>query len=425
MSADKPEPPRRDPRAERARLTARDRVEPTSTELSAVPADAAPLRRDPRADRLARTARAPAAVVADPSPVAPPAEAEAPRLRRDPRAERRLPRSPEAVPAVPAKPAGPQVLKLEPTGGHVVVIAGLEAGTLSRGDREALGAGRALADGLDAAMVLVAVTGGNGAARFDAGAAGADRLMLLADPALSGPVANRAGAVVAAIEALAARHVILAADSAELARRVAARMGERPAFNAIRLAPDMVTVLVDAGRSEASRPTPRIIVLAPERFDAVASTPLREARPLPVPVTVAETEIVDRGLLPVDPAAIPLQEAELIVAAGNGITDWQSFHALARALGAAEAGSRVACDNGDLPRDRQVGASGLVVSPRCYVALGISGASQHLDGIVGVEHVVAVNRDPHAEMLKRAELAVVADAQAVMPALLARIGRAG
>ena len=85
--------------------------------------------------------------------------------------------------------------------------------------------------------------------------------------------------------------------------------------------------------------------------------------------------------------------------------------------GAAEGGSRVVCDAGLLPRGRQVGASGSLVEPRCYLAFGIAGAPQHLQGIARCERVLAVNTDLHADMVKRADLAIIADAQEVMPAL--------
>jgi electron transfer flavoprotein alpha subunit len=100
------------------------------------------------------------------------------------------------------------------------------------------------------------------------------------------------------------------------------------------------------------------------------------------------------------------------------VTDWDSFAELAAALGATQAGSRIVCDAGYLPRDRQVGASGTVVTARCYLAFGIAGAPQHLQGITEVKHVIAVNTDLHAAMIKRADLAIVADAQQVMPALI-------
>ena len=107
------------------------------------------------------------------------------------------------------------------------------------------------------------------------------------------------------------------------------------------------------------------------------------------------------------------------------MSDWAAFHRLAAWLGAAEAGSRVVCDEGHLPRDRQVGASGTVVEPLAYLAFGISGAPQHLQGIVRCERVVAVNADPHAPMIQRADLAIVGDVQQVMPALAELIEREG
>jgi electron transfer flavoprotein alpha subunit len=130
-------------------------------------------------------------------------------------------------------------------------------------------------------------------------------------------------------------------------------------------------------------------------------------------------------LLPIDPDAVPLSEALLVCGAGNGVTDWSAFRDVAGALGAARAGSRVICDAGLLPRDRQVGASGTSVTAHCYLAFGISGAPQHLQGIARCENVIAVNTDPHAPIMKRADLAIVADAKAVMLALAHLLGSSG
>lgn len=127
--------------------------------------------------------------------------------------------------------------------------------------------------------------------------------------------------------------------------------------------------------------------------------------------------IEDLGLLPGDPRALPLAEADLVLSAGDGVTDFDAFHDLAAVLGAAEGGSRVVCDAGHLPRERQVGASGSILSAGCYVAVGISGSVQHLHGVADCRAVVAVNTDLHAEMVRRSDLAIIADAQAVMPAL--------
>ncbi|HYM28644.1 MAG TPA: electron transfer flavoprotein subunit alpha/FixB family protein [Steroidobacteraceae bacterium] len=177
--------------------------------------------------------------------------------------------------------------------------------------------------------------------------------------------------------------------------------------------------LADAGRKEYVSAPPRVLLVEAGCAEPVARR-RHEARELPafeLPAPAAERGIVDLGAMKVDRSAVPLTEAELIVSAGAGVSDWDAFHRLAARLGAAEAGSRVVCDLGHLPRERQVGASGAVVEPLAYLAFGISGAPQHLQGIARCERVVAVNADPHAPMIQRADLAIVADVQRVMPAL--------
>ncbi len=114
---------------------------------------------------------------------------------------------------------------------------------------------------------------------------------------------------------------------------------------------------------------------------------------------------------------LPLSEAALIFSAGDGVKDWAAFHQAARAANAATAGSRVVCDAGLLEKKRQVGTSGQSVTADVYVAFGISGAVQHLQGIAGCANVIAVNIDPESPIMKRADLGIVADANAVLKAM--------
>ena len=131
--------------------------------------------------------------------------------------------------------------------------------------------------------------------------------------------------------------------------------------------------------------------------------------------------IEDLGAVEVDPAAIPMAEAEFIVSGGNGVKDWGLFHRATAALGATEGASRVAVDDGFMGRDRQVGASGTWVTARVYVAVGISGAIQHLQGIGACDKVVAINLDPGCDMIKRADLSVIGDGAAVLEALIVAV----
>jgi electron transfer flavoprotein alpha subunit len=118
--------------------------------------------------------------------------------------------------------------------------------------------------------------------------------------------------------------------------------------------------------------------------------------------------------------AVDLTQAERIVAVGRGIKEQAHIamaQQLADALGAEIAASRPICDAGWLPMDRQVGSSGQTVSPKLYVALGISGAIQHLVGMKGSQVVVAINKDPDAPIFEIADFGIVGDLFDIVPAL--------
>jgi electron transfer flavoprotein alpha subunit len=122
--------------------------------------------------------------------------------------------------------------------------------------------------------------------------------------------------------------------------------------------------------------------------------------------------------------AVDLTGAERIVSVGRGIKEAENIpivQELAAALGAEIAASRPICDNGWLPMERQVGSSGQTVSPKLYVAVGISGAIQHLVGMKGSRTIVAINRDPNAPIFEIADYGVVGDLFQVVPALTAEI----
>ncbi|HEX7390555.1 MAG TPA: electron transfer flavoprotein subunit alpha/FixB family protein [Acidiphilium sp.] len=302
----------------------------------------------------------------------------------------------------------------------VFAIADAPGGALTRHDRQVLGAARLLDGGGKAAVVLLtpcAVAAG------DAGIAGADRILPVAQGDAWDPE-GMAEAIAASVEKYQPRHVLFceSADGGDLARRVAARLGEI-VFESVESLSSRTAIRPSGARRRESRGEPqRLMTVAPDMIAPWRGAP-HEVTPLdPAVPSAAPRGILCAERLAVDAAEIPLGEAGLVIAAGNGVTDFSGFLGLACALGATPGASRVVCDAGSLPRGMQVGASGTVLNADCYVAFGISGAPQHLQGIGQVGHVVAVNTDLHAAMIARAELAIVADAQAVMPALLARLG---
>ncbi len=119
--------------------------------------------------------------------------------------------------------------------------------------------------------------------------------------------------------------------------------------------------------------------------------------------------------------AVDLGAAQIIVSVGRGIREAENIplvQKLADALGAELAASRPICDNGWLPMERQVGSSGQTVAPKLYLAVGISGAIQHLVGMKGSKTIVAINKDPEAPIFEVAEYGIVGDLFEVVPALL-------
>lgn len=147
-------------------------------------------------------------------------------------------------------------------------------------------------------------------------------------------------------------------------------------------------------------------------------------------VELTEVPVADRQILGTEEVAgehVDLSQAEIIVAVGRGIGDGDKIaavEALAAALGAELAASRPVIDNGWLPRDRQIGSSGQTVSPKLYVALGISGAIQHLVGMKGSKTVVAINKDASAPIFSVADYGWVGDLHELVPALTSALEEA-
>ena len=381
---------RKNPRTERAAHRVEGGVRPRF-DLAAVPAGNVRPRRDPRAEE--RLALVPGTV-----------------RRRLDRTQRIAATTVSQAPA-PAAEAAPAVRIIAEPAYLVAVVPDAPSGRLTPHDRQLLGAARLLADAGGGAVLALAEAD-------DLASAGADRVLAL--PVAGYDPEAKALALHAVLAGLDIRHALFpeSPDGGDLARRLAALTGEELFAGAESLSSRAVTRAAQGRRVEQRRAPPRLISLAADAVAAHGGT-LHEARPVEFGFPDVEPgAIFAAEFIPADPARVSLAEAEFVVSAGNGVSDFNAFRALVTALNATPGASRVVCDAGLMPRASQVGASGTVLEANCYFALGIAGAPQHLQGVARCEHVVAVNTDLHAAMIERAGLAVVADAQEVMPALL-------
>ena len=305
---------------------------------------------------------------------------------------------------------------------YICVVPDMVGGRLSSHDRDLLGLAHQLA-GNDGA-VLAVLFGEHKETTF--ATAGVDRVLLLEGEEFNGYAPEQRVQGLRAVDnQFSPRHWLLPdsrSGGGELGRRFAAALGERPATRVWQVKDEACIGRAGAGLQDLARPLARLILGAVECAEPVSET-RHEALPVELSTSVARSlsRIEDLGAVAVDPGAIPMAEAEFIFSGGNGVKDWDLFHQTAAALGATEGASRVAVDDGFMARDRQVGASGTWVTARVYVAVGISGAIQHLQGIGACDKVVAINLDPGCDMIKRADLSVIGESSEIFHALIAAV----
>ncbi|SNY98423.1 electron transfer flavoprotein subunit alpha [Halomonas sp. hl-4] len=315
----------------------------------------------------------------------------------------------------------------------VAVVPDMTGGRLSGHDKDLLGLARRVADAdADQPGAVVAILFGEHK-EDGLGEAGIDRVVHLEDERYAGFAPEARLAVLSAVEREMAPRFWLLPDSplggADLGRRLSLRLGERAATGVWQIEADQdaplgwqCTARGGAGSLDIQRPLPRVALALAECAEPVDETRhAAEHLTLSASIPTNLSRIEDLGQVAVDPAGVALDEAEFILSGGNGVKDWEAFHHAAKVLGATEGASRVAVDDGYMARDRQVGATGTWVTARVYVAVGISGAIQHLQGIQRCDKVVAINLDPGCDIIKRADLAVIGDSTQILAALVAMV----
>lgn len=305
---------------------------------------------------------------------------------------------------------------------------------------ELLGVARRLADELGGEAVAVILAGGGEDLAAEAAARGADRVLLVAGPELE-PYRSAAHAASLARLAGERRPAVLLLGATGVGRELAGLVATQVGTG---LTADVTGLEVEReqGLLEATRPTfggkqlativcerhrPQMATVRPGVFPAAPPVSGRQAPVERLPAAPVEARLAATlvAAAAVDERA-DLERARVVVAGGRGLGEARQvalLRELAEVLGGVVAGSRAAVEAGWLPREVQVGQTGKVVRPRLYVAVGISGAVQHLVGMQDAEVVVAINRDPEAPIFRAADYGVVGDLRQVVPALTEELRR--
>jgi len=320
----------------------------------------------------------------------------------------------------------------------VLVFAEVTEGKISSIAAELLGCGRGLAAEMGGDLSAVLVGSNVASLAPSAIAAGADRVFVVDDPLLVDYATDSYVSVLEKVVKQASPGVVLLGQTSigrDLAPRLAFRLGTAATMDCVALAIDpatkrlMPTKPVYGGNARA--------IFTYETDPQVATVRAKVMSPM-APDASRKGEVVNvaAGL---DPAAIrtkvvqkvkeelkgiKLEEAAVVISGGRGMGGPEGFKdldELAKVLHGAVGASRPACDSAWIPDTQQVGLTGKVVTPDLYIAVAISGSSQHMAGCSGAKVIVAVNKDPEANIFKEARYGIVGDWKKVLPAFTAKV----
>ncbi|HEY6101894.1 MAG TPA: electron transfer flavoprotein subunit alpha/FixB family protein [bacterium] len=316
---------------------------------------------------------------------------------------------------------------------HVLVVANALDGTLARSALELLGGARAITgpDQLDA-VLLAPQRLADAAATL--GRHGVSRVFHVAHAALgTGQTDAALIATEAVMERAGPQVVLVAADTVgrELAPRLAFRRRAALITEAMALHQDGETLVarrqVYGGRAMATLAAtkrPVVVSVKPRSFDVPeASVASGSVEDVPVTIDPGSLRAVVKNVA-AETAEVGLEEAQVVIGGGRGIGGAEGFQllqALAEQLQGAVGSSRPPADEGWVPISWQIGQTGKTIRPNLYVAVGISGAAQHIAGVSGARTIVAINRDNQAPIFSLAHFGLVGDYRQIVPALISKL----
>ena len=315
----------------------------------------------------------------------------------------------------------------------VLVLGEIVEGQLSLTTKEVLAAGRKLADDLGQDMAIGLLGRELEGPAKEALSFGADKVYTVSNPLLEGLQVDLHLAALDKLCRDVSPNVLLLGRTAlgrDVAPRLAFRLG-------VGLAQDCLEVRIDpeTRRLLANRPvyggnamatvtcidTPQMAAIRPKVYEPLEADASRQGEVVPFNVeldpSIARGKVVD--VVKEEAEGVKLEDARIVVAGGRGLggpDPFRDLEELARVIGAGVGASRAAVDSGWVPADCQIGLTGKTITPDLYITVGISGASQHMAGCSGAKVMVAINKDPEANIFKESRYGVVGDWQKVLPA---------
>ncbi len=320
----------------------------------------------------------------------------------------------------------------------VLVVAELANGAVTPVTAELLGAGRKLAADLGGGLAAAVLGNGVDAAVLSCVALGADRVYVVNDPLLEHFQSDAYVAVVEKVVKEAQPQILLVGQTAvgrDLGPRLAFRLGVGIATDCISLSIDPATKELVAVRpayggnawaNVVPQGTPQIASVRAKTQDAAQPDASRKGEVVAVAAGLSAEGVRTRFQAKIlqTSEGVRLEDAPIVITGGRGIGGPEAFkelEELAEILGGAVGSSKAAVDQGWAPATRQVGLTGKLVSPDIYIAVGVSGAVQHMAGCSGAKTIIAINKDPEADIFKYARYGVVADWKQAFPAFKEKI----
>jgi electron transfer flavoprotein alpha subunit len=320
----------------------------------------------------------------------------------------------------------------------VMVYCDINAGKLAAISTEILGAGSKLAAELGQELIAVIVGSGVSALAQEAIAYGAQKVYAVDDAMLKDYLSELYLSVVENVMKMALPSILLIGQTQngrDLAPRLAFKFNTSATMDCVALDVDpstkrlMMTKPVYGGNALAVQyceTDPQIATVRTKVMSALSRDDSRKGEIINVPASIdsasMRTKIIDRKIEAA--GGIKLEDARVIVSGGRGIGSAEGFKQLdevARILKGAVGASRPPCDNKWVSDNLQVGLTGKIISPEVYIAVAISGSSQHLSGCSGSRVIVAINKDAEANIFKVAHYGIVADWKKALPAFTAKI----